>query len=259
MTVHNAEKTLQQAISSIREQTYTDFEFHILDDGSTDWSREIIKKNMLDDNRILWYTQKNAWIIASRNTLIWHIWSHIRYMLILDADDVARPSRMQKQLTYLNQHPDVWVVWSNIDIINKNWEIIGYRSYNWLSQASYLRENPLAQPACMVRMKALIDVWWNYSNLYDRAEDYELWLRIWNHGWKLWNIDESLTQYRVFDQQWKSTHLKISLKSTLRAQKKYIFKKKYFNILSGWWRCMQHLLFIVPNKIILFLFKKTHY
>jgi glycosyltransferase involved in cell wall biosynthesis len=108
MSVYNGEKYLGQAIESILQQTFTDYEFLILDDGSSDDSGKIIESYRRKDKRIKAFSQENVGLAESLNTLLKH--SKAEYLARMDADDVSRPQRFTKQVEYLDKHEEVGVL-----------------------------------------------------------------------------------------------------------------------------------------------------
>ena len=262
MTVYNGEKYISETIESILKQSYKDFEFIIIDDGSTDKTFSICEKYALQNNRIrLYKNMQNKWVVKTRNILLSKIPKTFKYVAIIDADDIAYPERMKKQVDYLDKHEDISFLGSDIDIIDESGKIIGERSYphthNDVSETIFMK-SPLAQPAVMIRKSAL-DALGEYNSEFERCQDYELWCRAFNQWYKIVNLDQKLTAYRVYGEQWKSRHLKLSLRNTIKIQKKYIFQKKYFSLENFLYFICENLLALFPNKLILWLFKKITY
>ena len=103
MSVYNGDRFLAAAVESILTQTYDDFEFLILDDGSRDQSPEILQGYAGQDTRIRLLTQANQGLTVSLNQLIEA--SRGQFIARMDADDVAHPDRLGRQLEFLRQHP----------------------------------------------------------------------------------------------------------------------------------------------------------
>lgn len=112
MSVYNAERYLADALMSILGQSFTDFEFLILDDGSHDNSLSIIKQYAAQDERIVIISRENKGLIVSLNEML----AMARAPLIarMDADDISLPHRFAEQLAFLNDHPDHGVVGGQI-------------------------------------------------------------------------------------------------------------------------------------------------
>ncbi len=124
MSVYNGDKYLREAIESILNQTFTDFEFIIVNDGSTDNSLEIIES--YDDERIKTINnKKNIGLTKSLNKAL--KFAKGKYIARQDADDVSLPNRFEKQVEYLDSHPEVALVGTSVYLIDENGKIIGKR------------------------------------------------------------------------------------------------------------------------------------
>lgn len=108
MAVYNGERFLAEAIESILRQTFTDFEFLIMNDGSTDRTQEILEKYRKKDNRIKVFVQENKGLAQSLNFLIKQ--TKGEYIARMDADDISLPKRLYLQVKYLDQHKEKGVV-----------------------------------------------------------------------------------------------------------------------------------------------------
>ena len=262
MPVYNTEKYVWKAIESILAQSFKDFELVIIDDCSTDWSYEICKEYSEKDDRIkLYKNEENIWVVKTRNRLFKKISKDSIYIAILDADDVARNDRLEKQFNFLENNLDYSILWSNINIINENWKVSWsrkYPKYNGEVTNTICKKSPLAQPASMIRKTSLEKIG-NYNEDFERCQDYELWFRFFDQWFKIWNIQENLLNYRVFSEQWKCQHLKLTLNNTIKIQKKYIFKKKYISFSNIVYYFLENLLLLLPNIFILWLFKTLEY
>src|SRR5262245_37723867 len=117
MPVHNGAAYLQAAIDSIQHQTHRDFEFLIVDDGSTDGSGEVLRRNAAQDPRIRIIRSMHEGIAAARNRGL--ALARGTVVVSMDADDVAMQERIERQLAYLGTHPEVAVVGSALRLIDK--------------------------------------------------------------------------------------------------------------------------------------------
>ena len=112
MTVWNTERFVAEAVESILNQTYRDFEFLILDDGSTDRTPEILRAYAAKDDRIRLWTEPHRGLVRSRNDILDK--SRGSFIAVMDADDVALPLRFERQIEYLNAHPECVAVGSRV-------------------------------------------------------------------------------------------------------------------------------------------------
>jgi glycosyltransferase involved in cell wall biosynthesis len=263
MPNYNNEKYLAEAIESILNQTYRNFEFVIIDDCSTDNSWNIIQEYAKKDNRIKAFkNEENLKIVKTRNKGFGLMSPASKYIAIFDSDDISMPERFEKQIKFLEKNPDYGAVGSHTFIIDENSEIIGKRKYS-TSYAKIKKEillrSPFAQPSVIIR-SAVLDKVGIYSTdgKYDRSRDYDLWIRIFDK-YKINNLDQFLIMYRISKTQGKTTHLKETINSTIQVQSKWLFKKNYFSINALFKVYSEHCLLILPENFVLWLFKKLNY
>ena len=117
MSVYNSARFLAEAIQSILGQTYNDFEFIIVDDGSSDQSLEIIRSYAKMDNRIrVLENEKKYGLAASLNRCIFIAKGD--YIARMDADDICVPDRLEKQIAFLEQHPNIGIIGGSVQEID---------------------------------------------------------------------------------------------------------------------------------------------
>lgn len=257
MPVYNTKKYLSEAIESILSQTFTDFEFIIIDDCSTDWSYEILQEYEKKDNRIkLFRNEENMWISFCRNKLI-EI-SKTNYIASQDSDDISEKNRLELCFDFLEKNPDFWVVsWNNF-IINENWEKIWERKYSDEIKKIILKKSPISQPSSMFRKDFFEKVWW-YDKSLNLAEDYDLWIRFYQDWYKIKNLNNNLIKYRIRNWQSKSNKLKQTIKNTIFIQKRAIKNWVKASFSDRVYIFLENLLLLLPNSFILWLFKKLEY
>lgn len=195
MSVYNGETYLVPAIESILNQTDEDFEFLIVNDGSTDGSKDIIDYYASLDSRIVVIEQVNAGLVAALNKGL----KKARAPLVarMDADDIALPHRLAAQKAYMDSHPDIGVLGSAVELIDAQGRPLSILSYPDADHAAdylYERGSPLAHPAVMMR-RDLVLAQGGYRAAYQHAEDYDLWLRLYLHA-GIDNLPDILLQYR---------------------------------------------------------------
>ena len=209
LPAYNCEKFIGKAIQSVLQQTFTDFELIIINDGSTDNTESII--HAYTDPRIVYLkNSENKGLIYSLNSAI--SLAKGKYIARMDADDICLPERLARQKTFLDRHEDVVVVASTIDFINDNEEKTG----NWdldrqtitpeQIKKAMLKQNCIAHPTVMMRSEIIKQL--KYKEYQKSIEDYDLWLRLLNRGFKIAKLDEPLLLYRVHDTSITSIHLK---------------------------------------------------
>ena len=108
MPVYNVEQYVAEAIESILNQTFNNFELIIIDDGSTDASRVIASEYAKKDHRIRFYSRENRGIVKTRNELL--LLAQGKYFAIMDGDDISYPTRLEEQLNFLVNSNDYLIV-----------------------------------------------------------------------------------------------------------------------------------------------------
>ena len=225
MPIFNGEKYLKEAIESILNQTFTDFEFIIIDDGSTDNSLRIIQS--FDDRRIdLLKNFENKGIVYSLNKGITS--SQGKYIARMDADDISLPNRFEEQLLYLEKHNNIDIIGGSVILINKN-GIIRKKDIRKLSHqqinTSLLFTCPIYHPTILGRREVFMSL--IYDNQFTGLEDWELWTRIIKQ-YKMMNIKTIVLKYRLHnDNATKLITTKKSqeFKRLFEQQLKYYFRK----------------------------------
>lgn len=198
MPVYNAATYLREAIESVLNQTYRDFEFIIINDGSTDNSEEIIKS--YTDPRIVYLkNEKNSKLIYTLNRGIDE--AKGVYIARMDADDICRPERFHLQKAMLDNEPSLSVVASVIKQINekggvaKEWPL-DKKTVTWQAIRKKMPvEDCIAHPSVMIRSQVLKE--FRYKKYQKNIEDYDLWLRLLNRGHRIGKVPLELLDYRV--------------------------------------------------------------
>ncbi len=207
MSVYNGERFLKLAVDSILAQTFADFEFLILDDGSTDGSAAILDNYALQDKRIRIIRRHNMGLIVSLNELI----AAARAPLIarMDCDDIAHPERFAKQIAFLNANLDYGVVGSWIDNIDADGTIVYYPGADHpIDHDAFLNivghGTTICHSSVMMR-KELVQRVGGYHGAFKHCEDFDLWLRLASVT-KLCSLPERLMQYRHWEAQISNRH-----------------------------------------------------
>jgi glycosyltransferase involved in cell wall biosynthesis len=197
MPVRNGARWLDEAISSIQDQTLSDFEFIIVDDGSTDDTPRILEAKSKSDPRIRTHRQGRLGLVAALNRGLAEASAPL--IARLDADDRACPQRLQRQSRYLDAHPDVGLLSTWADKIDMQGAVIG--ALKPPTQPDVLaqllnRTNPLLHSSIMMR-KSIVQKVGSYRTAFEGAEDYDLWMRM-SEVAQIAVLPECLLQYRVY-------------------------------------------------------------
>jgi glycosyltransferase involved in cell wall biosynthesis len=219
MPAYNAEGYIGEAIESVLSQTYTNFELIIIDDGSTDGTREVI--NQYDDPRIVKiFSDKNRSLIVTRN----HIASIAKgkYLALLDADDRALPDRLQLQVEFLEGGgadlcgADHWT----LNQSNGKLKPSKQRHSDADIRALLTVCSPLCNPAVMGKLEIFQKL--PYKNTHLHAEDYSLWTEIALAGYHFANIRKKLIVYRQHPTQTSINHMQAARHVFRAAQSRYL-------------------------------------
>lgn len=218
MPVYNGEKYLKESIESILNQTYDNFEFLIIDDGSADSSLDIINNYAKIDNRIIIVSRENKGLVYSLNEGI--KMAKGKYIARMDSDDICFNNRFEEQTKFLEINKDVHILGTKVFTIDEN----GLHKDTEIEErygisidkkkdllGLFLKENIICHPSVMMR-KSFIKNIDGYREIYKCAEDYDLWLRSISLGYKIENINKCLLKYRVHSESKSSVETK-SLKT----------------------------------------------
>lgn len=208
MPVYNGEKFLKEAINSVLSQTYKDLELIIINDGSTDKTSEIISS--FNDERIKYYYQENKGQASARNLGIDK--STGEYLAFIDADDIYKNNKLEKQVEVLKNDLSYGVVYNNIEIIDEDNKVISeikseliFKSKEDFLAYSLFRQVIPSPASMLVRREHLASI--RYPVEYRNTEDYKFILDLASKT-KFYSINESLYLYRRHSCNVTSSHLK---------------------------------------------------
>lgn len=197
MCAFNAEKYNKDSIESVLNQTYKNFEFIIVDDGSTDHTQSIIRS--YDDRRISLVACKHDYI-KSLNVGLSKCKGN--YIARLDADDLMLPDRLEKQLSIMEKETAISVCFSWGTTFGDSEGLIGHNVNELIEHPSFwlITGNLFMHSSAMIR-RCFINTYHLRYKRYDYAEDYKLWVDIAFRGGKFYVIPEPLFRYRISETQ----------------------------------------------------------
>lgn len=223
LPVFNGERYLREAIDSILCQTFENFELIVVNDGSSDSTQEIIEEYARLDSRVVCVSRENRGLVASLNEGISK--AQGSWIARMDQDDIAYPQRFERQLEWIYKvNADICGSWVQPFGANQNY-IHKHAIGNDAIRCELLFGCAFAHPSVMVK-KALIQAL-KYDPNWEKAEDYELWVRAALSGWKMANVPEVLLSYRQHEFQMSSES---SNDQQALSQK---VRKKYWDSLAG--------------------------
>jgi glycosyltransferase involved in cell wall biosynthesis len=201
MSVYNGEAWLDDAIQSIIRQTYDNWEFIIIDDASNETSQQILNKYKNDPRiRIIRQSQRNG-LTKNLNMAAGLVKGGL--IARMDADDISLSDRFKKQVEYLQQHPATSLVACFIEFIDEKgipkgvWKDDRERISNEQIRSLLPWRSCIAHPTVMFRKKLLEE--FKYNETQTHSQDWDLWLRLADHGKVMEKIPERLLLYRVHD------------------------------------------------------------
>jgi cellulose synthase/poly-beta-1,6-N-acetylglucosamine synthase-like glycosyltransferase len=200
MSVFNGERFLREAVESILQQSLREFEFIIVDDGSTDQSASILDSYESGDARVKVYRKEHSGLIESLNKGCWLAQS--KYIARMDADDIAGKDRLKTQVAFMDAHPEIGVLGGAIEWIDASGNSLGIHRYpaeDREIKATLLDGCALWHPTVLLRKEAFVSAG-GYRSVVVDAEDYDLWLRI-AERFQLANLEAVVLKYRIHSSQ----------------------------------------------------------
>ena len=196
MPVYNCELYIESAVNSILSQTYSNFEFFIIDDASTDNTINIL--NNFKDPRIrLIKKTKNSGYTKNLNDALSLVKG--KYIARMDGDDISLPERFEKQIAVLENNKNVIVCGTNFKLLGTE-TIIKNPEKDEEIKLHLVKESCIGHPTVIIRAKVMQQNHINYNSSMEPAEDYDLWVRLVKYG-DFFNIQEPLFLYRIHENQ----------------------------------------------------------
>ena len=217
MPVYNAEKHLQEAIESILNQTFTDFELLLINEGSTDACDTIIRS--FKDSRIRYViNDENLKLIKTLNRGLQL--AKGKYIARMDADDIAEPNRLQLQFEFMEANPNIGVCGTGFHSFGSVDSITNYPETDARIKFMALYQCPFCHPSVILRNSVVRENNLTYSLNYPHAEDYEFWLRMGRVS-ELANLQSVLLHYRQHDESVSVTEENTQIRLSEEIRKMY--------------------------------------
>jgi glycosyltransferase involved in cell wall biosynthesis len=222
MPAYNAEKYIEEAIDSVLQQSFTDFELLIVNDGSTDGTEEIIKS--FSDVRIKLINQPHFGVAAALNIGLLNAVADL--IARFDADDICMHHRLQEQVHFLHSHPDYVLVGSDAEYISEDgdhlfhFKCIGHTDEKIMQRIYF--DCPFIHSAVMYRRDAVIKAG-SYSLDAHNFEDYFLWMQLKKYG-KFYNLSQQLIKVRfnpssvTIDEKWRGNLFRKMKRDIIRRE-----------------------------------------
>lgn len=234
MPARNAGKFLVEAIDSILGQTYKNFELIIINDASRDETSRILSMYKRKDKRIKLITNKSR-LGVSRSASLGIIKAKGAFIARMDADDIAYPTRLEKQVKFLLGNKHLVAAGGQCDLIDSSGSRIGEKKFP--QRDSKIREMifmtvPMQQPTLMVNRNILPSNFVWYEDNYSSAEELSLLFKLFQYG-ELANLKEKVLSYRIHGENTSLINPKQTFYLTLRTRIASIFKYGYTPSLNG--------------------------
>ncbi|MFZ2664320.1 MAG: glycosyltransferase family 2 protein [Patescibacteria group bacterium] len=255
MPAYNAEKYISEAVESILNQTYINFEFIILDDGSTDNTWKIISSYAAKDKRIvLVKNDSNLGIVAGRNKGLEV--SQGKYIVWADSDDISLPTRIEKQVDFMENNLDVGIcgayIQSFVDGVDK--DVRKYSTNDESLRRNIFKYSPVAQPVSIIRKECFKEVGL-YNPDYRVSQDLDMSFRI-GTKYRFANIPEVLLKYRVHPKSATYSNINKQIVNTLKIRRTYSRSGMYnMTLLDKVAYFLTWLMQFLPVNIVLCMFK----
>lgn len=236
-TFNGKKQRISGSIDSVLNQTFTDFEFIIINDCSTnDIEKTILEYKWKDDRIVYLKNEKNLKLTKTLNK--WISVARGKYIARADDDDIwSDKTQLQQQIDFMEKNHEYWLVWTNAEIVDEEWNFLYKLNRPWTDKE--IRENMLVwnwfiHSSIVLRKEILDNVGW-YNPNWNMVEDYELWMRIWvvSKMRNLLNIfskvrvnAKSVTRWNYRKQKWMT--LKLFIKYYGYYPKKYLIKALFF-------------------------------
>jgi len=196
MGIYNCAPTLAEALDSLYSQTYQDFKIILCDDGSKDSTYEVAKKYADNHhNIVLVKNEKNMGLNYTLNHCLEY--ADTEYVARMDGDDISQPTRFEKEIMFLDSHPEYAVVSSPMIYFDEGGDFRQGKAVEYPSKKDFLHGTPFCHAASMSRTDVINQVGgYSVDDRLLRVEDYHLWMKIYAAGYKGYNLQEPLYKMR---------------------------------------------------------------
>ena len=212
MGIYNCSATLEEAIESIVAQTYSNWELILCDDGSVDDTRKIAEKYVerFPEKIKLILNEKNMGLNATLNHCLEYVTGV--YVARMDGDDLSLPERFEKEVEVLDNHPEYAIVSSPMIYFDENGEWGEGKSKEYPTEMDFVAGTPFCHAPCMVRAEAYKDVkGYSTDERTRRAEDYDLWFRMYAKGYRGYNLQKPYYKMRDDENAYNRRKFRYSL------------------------------------------------
>ncbi len=268
MPVFNGRRYAEEAIESILNQSFQDFELLIVDDCSTDETWKILQRyQQLNPEKVfIWRQPKNGGAFAATNRALEK--ARGKYIALMDSDDVALSNRLEKQVQFLESHQDILVVGGQVNIIDNQGTIVAQKHLPLHHKEifeQYALIHPMVHPTCMIRKVLPNGQTWSYHNRFGVNDDYFTLFTLLVQG-KFANLEDTVLNYRIHFKNSSLVQLKRCFFNTVKIRWTMFRHYKYpFTIFQMLLIALQiPIVFLTPQFLIFKVYlycrniKQTH-
>ncbi|MBE6138497.1 MAG: glycosyltransferase [Firmicutes bacterium] len=256
MGIYNCGNYLESSIESIINQTYNNWELIMCDDGSKDNTLKIAQKYEKQ------YPKKIKVIKNKQNMGLNYTLNHCLeyasgdYIARQDGDDISLPERLEKEMEFLQQHPEYSLVSSNMIFFDENGDWGESKNFGEVKKENFIKGSPICHAPCIMKREALLSVGgYSVDSKLLRVEDYHLWFKFYINGYKCYNLSESLYKMRDDSNAFKRRNFKNRINET--RLKLWGFRKIKISLKDYIWAFKPIMLFLLPRKIYEMLHKNN--
>lgn len=260
MGIYNCESTLAEAIESIINQTFQDWELIMCDDGSIDETYHIAEqyKARLGKKLIILKNEKNYGLNYTLNRCLKH--ASGKYVARMDGDDISMPSRLEKELHFLQQNPEYAIVSTPMIYFDENGDWGQGKAIEKPEKKDFIKHSPVfCHAPCMIRKSAYLDVGgYTEDKKMIRFEDVNLWYKLYAKGYVGYNLQEPLYKMRDNLAATKRRSLKSRMNGVYTTYVGFkLFEYPWYMYIYVVEDFFKHLIKgIVPEKIYILLHRK---
>ncbi len=255
---YNGSQFLKEAIESVCAQSFRDFEFIVVDDGSTDNSRAIMDEMAARDSRIVrLYLPQNGGLPNALNAGIKE--AKGKYIVRMDGDDICLPQRFERQVAYMEraENEKVGVCGTFCEVIDTSGKSLGPKRFaendKDIRRMFWFR-NPIQHSTSIIRKKCFEELG-GYDTNFPQSQDYELWFRF-GQKYELHNLPEILLKYRVHGENAILKRQKSTIRGVLLARKyavtKYGYKMPFSGRVFSW---LTNVTYVLPARLVFVIFQ----
>ena len=196
MGIYNCAGTIVEALDSLYAQTYQDFNVILCEDGSSDDTYAVAKEYAKSHgNIILLRNERNMGLNYTLNRCLEH--ADTEYIARMDGDDISLPERFEKEINFLDSHPEYAVVSGPMIYFDENGDFRTGKGKGEVHKEDFIMGSPVCHAPCMARTEAFRSVGgYSVGNRFLRAEDYHLWFKLFSEGYKLYMLNDVIYKMR---------------------------------------------------------------